>query len=186
MLNKVIRLSITAAILTWAVFQFIDGNIGNGISLVLLSGLVIFTFFRNERILISLWYMRKQDMAKAQKMLDGIKDPEASLTRGNRAYYYLLQGMIVSQTSVGKAETLVKKALNTGLNMDQDKAMAKLQLAGFAIAKGRKREATTLLTEVKKLDKRNVLAEQTKFMKQQLKKAHGAPGARSFQGGNRR
>lgn len=186
MLNKIIRLAITAAILTWSVFQFIDGEIGNGISLILLAGLVLFTYFRNERILISLWYMRKQNMEKAGKMLDSIKNPEASLTKGNRAYYYLLQGMILSQKSIGKAETLVKKALKTGLNMDQDIAMAKLQLAGFALSKGRKREATTLLTEVKKLDKRGVLAEQTKFMKQQLKKAHGAPGARGFQGGMRR
>lgn len=170
MLNKVIRLALTAAIFIWSIQQFAIGNIGNGIMLVFLSGVVLFTYFRNERILISLYHMRKQNIDKAQKALDGIKNPEHSLVKGNLAYYYLLQGMIQSQTGIGKAETLVKKALNTGLRMKSDRAMAKLQLAGIAIAKRRKREAMVLLSEVKKLDEKGLLAEQTRFMKQQMKK----------------
>ncbi len=54
--------------------------------------------------------------------------------------------------------------------MDHDKAMAKLQLAGIAMTKRRKREATLLLAEAKKLDKHNMMAEQVKLLKQQLKK----------------
>lgn len=170
MLNKSLRLGITGILVIIAVLQFIDGEIGNGIMLVLLAGIVLFTYYRNERILLALWFMRKQDMAKAEKALDGIKNPEASLVKGNLAYYYLLKGMIQSQTAIGKAETLVKKALKTGLRMKQDQAMAKLQLAGIAIAKRRKREAMVLLGEVKKLDTKGMLAEQTRFMKQQMKK----------------
>jgi PP-loop superfamily ATP-utilizing enzyme len=79
-------------------------------------------------------------------------------------------GMIESQRKVGKAETLLKKALNTGLRMNQDKALAKLNLAGIALTKRRKKEAQILLTEVKKLDTKNVLAEQTKYIKQQMKR----------------
>jgi hypothetical protein len=45
-----------------------------------------------------------------------------------------------------------------------------LSLAGIAMQKRRKREATTLLQEAKKLDKQNMLAEQIKMMSQQLKK----------------
>lgn len=78
--------------------------------------------------------------------------------------------MIESQRKVGKAETLLKRALNTGLRMDQDKALAKLNLAGIALTKRRKREAQILLTEVKKLDTKGVLAEQTKYIKQQMKR----------------
>ena len=170
MLNKIIRLSLTALLFAWSVYQFIEVNIGNGIMFLLLAGIVLFTYYRHERVLISLYFMRKQNLEKAGKMLNGIKNPEQSLVKGNLAYYYLLQGMIESQNGIGKAESLVKKALKTGLRMDQDKAMAKLQLAGIAIAKRRKREALFLLSEVKKLDKNNVLAEQTKYMKQQMKK----------------
>ena len=48
--------------------------------------------------------------------------------------------------------------------------MAKLQLAGIAMTKRRKREATTLMAEAKKLDKHGMLKEQMQMMKQQMKK----------------
>jgi len=170
MFSKIIRLSVTAAILVWSGFQYADGEIGNGIALLFPAALVLLTYFRNERILISLWHMRKSDVAKAEKMLGGIRNPGKSLIKSQLAYYYLLMGMIESQRKVGKAETLLKKALNTGLRMDQDKALAKLNLAGIALTKRRKKEAQILLTEVKRLDTKNVLAEQTKYIKQQMKR----------------
>ncbi len=170
MISKLIRLVLTAAFFAWSVWSFIDGEIGNGIALLFPMSLVLFTYFRNERILLSLWHMRKNDVAKAEKALLGLKNPEKSLITSQLAYYYLLMGMIESQRKVGKAETLLKKALNTGLRMDQDKAMAKLNLAGIAITKRRKKEAQFLLTEVKKLDSKGVLNEQVKYIKQQLKR----------------
>jgi len=170
MFSKIIRLGLTAAILAWSIYQFADEEIGNGIALLFPMGLVLFTYFRNERILLSLWHMRKNDVAKAEKALAGIRNPEKSLIKGQLAYYYLLMGMIESQRKVGKAETLLKRALNTGLRLDQDKALAKLNLAGIALTKRRKKEAQILLTEVKKLDKNGALAEQTKYIKQQMKR----------------
>jgi hypothetical protein len=170
MFSKIIRLGLTAAIFAWSIYQFADGEIGNGIALLFPMGLVLFTYFRNERILLSLWHMRKNDVAKAEKALAGIRNPEKSLIKGQLAYYYLLMGMIESQRKVGKAETLLKRALNTGLRLDQDKALAKLNLAGIALTKRRKKEAQILLTEVKKLDKNGALAEQTKYIKEQMKR----------------
>lgn len=170
MLNKALRIGLSSAVFLLSVWQFIDGEIGNGIMWLLLSGLILLTYFRNERILMSFWYLRKNNMDKAEAMIDKIKNPEKSLVRGQLAYFYFLKGMIESQRGIGKAESFLKKAISTGLRMDQDKAMAKLQLAGIAIAKRRKREATNLLAEVKKLDKRGVLDEQVKYIKQGLKK----------------
>jgi hypothetical protein len=43
-------------------------------------------------------------------------------------------------------------------------------LAGLAMTRRRKLEATNLINEVKKLDKQNMLADQVKMMKEQLKK----------------
>ena len=170
MFSKIIRLGLTAAIFAWSIYQFADREIGNGIALLFPMGLVLFTYFRNERILLTLWHMRKNDVAKAEKALASIRNPEKSLIKGQLAYYYLLMGMIESQRKVGKAETLLKRALNTGLRLDQDKALAKLNLAGIALTKRRKKEAQILLTEVKKLDKNGALAEQTKYIKQQMKR----------------
>lgn len=78
--------------------------------------------------------------------------------------------MIQSQNGIGKAESFLRKALKTGLRQKHDQAMAKLQLAGIALAKRRKREAQVLLTEVKKLDSRGMLGDQVKMLKQQMKR----------------
>lgn len=170
MWNKIIRLALTTLIFAWAIWQFVEGNIGNGIMLVLLSALVLLTYFRNENILIAFWHLRKNNMAKAEKSLNRIKNPEQSLVKGQLAYWYMLKGMIESQTGIGKAETYLRKALSTGLRMKTDQAMAKLQLAGIAIAKRRKREAMVLLSEVKKLDTRGMLNDQVKMIKAQMKR----------------
>ena len=72
--------------------------------------------------------------------------------------------------------------------MSADMAMTKLNLAGIAMAKNRKREAELLLVEAKKLDKHNMLDEQIKMMKQQMKKAGQQPRqqfGRSGRGGRR-
>jgi hypothetical protein len=165
-----VRIALTAIFFGLSVYQFAMVKIGNGIMFLLLAGLVLLTYFRNERILLSFWHFRKNNLAKAEKVLMGIKHPERDLIKGQAAYYYLLLGLIESQRGIGKAETLMKKALGMGLKQDHDKAMAKLSLAGFAVAKRRKKEAMILLTEVKKLDSKGLLDEQVKMIKQQMKR----------------
>lgn len=170
MFNKNIKLVIAALIIAYAVYQFIEGNIGNGIALILLSLIFIFLYFRNEIILLAFLRMRKQDMEGTKNWLAKIKNPAAALTTKQQGYYNYLHGIIFSQTNLTQAEKYFRKALKFGLTMDYDKAMAKLSLAGIAMQKRRKREATTLLAEAKKLDKQNMLADQIKMMKQQMKK----------------
>lgn len=174
MISKIIRLGLTVLLFAWAIYQFVKGNIGNGIFFVFLAGLPLLSYFRNERIIIALWHLRSNKLDKASKMLKSLKNPEGSLIRSQLAYYYLLTGMIESQSGIGKAEPILKKALATGLRLKQDQALAKLNLAGIALAKGRKNEATMLLTEVKRLDEKGVLDEQVKYIKQQMKRV-GSP-----------
>jgi len=110
---------------------------------------------------------------KNQQMiwLDKIKNPEAALVKKQQGYLNYLNGIMVSQTNMNEAEKYFKKAISLGLSMDHDLAMAKLNLAGIAFSKRRKQEAKVLLNEAEKLDKRNMLADQIKMMKQQMKKA---------------
>jgi len=170
MFNKNIKLVIAGLIIAYAVYQIIEGYIGNGIFLILLSLIFIFLYFRNEVILLAFLRMRKQDMVGTEKWLTKIKNPEAALTTKQQGYYNYLQGIIFSQKNLTTAEKYFKKALKLGLNMDYDVAMAKLSLAGISMQKRRKREATTLLQEAKKLDKNNMLTDQIKMMQQQMKK----------------
>ncbi|MFH6605099.1 DUF2892 domain-containing protein [Maribacter algicola] len=170
MFNKNIKLIIAGLIIFYAGYQIVEGNIGNGIALILLSLIFIFLYFRNEMILLAFLRMRKQDMEGTQKWLDKIKNPEAALVTKQQGYYNYLHGILHSQKNLTQAEKYFKKALKLGLTMDYDIAMAKLSLAGIAMQKRRKREATTLLNEAKKLDKNNMLTEQIKMMQQQMKK----------------
>lgn len=170
MFNKNIKLVIAGLIIVWSVFQFIEGNIMNGISLILLAGIFVLFYFKNEFILLAFWQLRKQNFAGASKWLTYIKNPHTALVQKQEGYYNFLQGIMVSQTNLTQAEKFFKKALTLGLSMDHDVAMAKLQLGGIAMSKRRKREATMLINEAKKLDKQGVLKDQIKMMKDQLKK----------------
>lgn len=170
MFNKYIKLIIAGLLVGYAGFQFVEGNIGNGIFLILISLVFIFLYFRNEIILLAFLRMRKQDLDGTQKWLEKIRHPDTALTQKQQGYYNYLYGIIYSQKNLTQAEKYFRKALKLGLNMDYDVAMAKLSLAGIAMQKRRKREATTLLQEAKKLDKNNMLTEQIKMMQQQMKR----------------
>lgn len=170
MFHKNIKIVLASLLIGYAVYQFIQGQIGNGIFLILLSLVFVFLYFRNEMILMAFLRMRKQDFEGTRKWLSRIKHPEAALTTKQQGYYNYLYGIMSSQTNLTEAEKFFKKALQLGLSMDYDVAMAKLSLAGIAMQKRRKREATLLLNEAKKLDKQNMLKDQIKMMQQQMKR----------------
>ncbi len=170
MFNKNIKLVLAVLSVAYAVYQFTENNIGNGILLILLAGIFVFLYFKNEIILLAFLRLRKQDFPGAKRWLDKIKNPEAALTTKQQGYYNYLHGLMVSQTNITQAEKYFKKAIKLGLSMNQDLAMAKLNLAGIAMTKRRKREAQLLLKEAQKLDKHNMLNDQIRMMKQQMKK----------------
>jgi tetratricopeptide (TPR) repeat protein len=170
MLNLIVKIVLGLASLGWAIYQFSLGEIGNGIFFTFLSAIFIFFIFRNETLLRAFWFIRKGDMTKANKILRGIKDPKYMM-KSQQAYYYYLLALSMSQDrGIFEAEKYFKKALNTGLRMKHDQAMAKLSLATAAMSRRRKKEATMLLNEAKKLDKNNLLADQIKMMKEQMKR----------------
>ncbi len=170
MFHRFIKLIIAALIIVWAFFQFFEGEIGNGIFLLLLSAIFILLYYKNEFILLAFLKLRKQDFVGAKKWLSYIKSPETALVRKQQGYFQYLHGLMLSQTNIIQAEKHFKKALEFGLSMDTDVAIAKLNLAGVAMTRRRKLEATNLLNEAKKLDKQGLLKDQIKMMKDQMKK----------------
>ncbi len=170
MFNKNIKLVLAGLALIWAIYEFSKGHIWNGILIVLLAGMFVFLYFKNEILLLSFLKLRKQDFVGGNKLLDRIKNPSAALVKKQEGYYNFLKGIMISQTNLTQAEKHFKKSLQLGLNMDHDKAMVNLQLAGIAMTKRRKREAVNLLNEAKKLDKHGMLKDQIKMVKEQMKK----------------
>ena len=171
MFHKNIKLVLAGLLIAFSIYLFsVGGNIGNGIFILLLSIIPIFLYFKNEFILLAFLKLRSQDFPGAQKWLTYIKNPEAALIKKQQGYFNYLHGLMVSQTNLNEAERYFKKAIALGLSMNQDLALAKLQLAGIAMTRRRKMEATSLLNQAKKLDKQNMLKDQIKMMKDQMKK----------------
>lgn len=170
MFPKFIKIVLALVTLAYGIYQFAESNIGNGIALVFLASVFVFLYFKNELILLSFLRLRKQDFEGTLRWLQRIKSPQTALTQKQQGYFHFLHGVIEAQKNLTKAERHFKKAILLGLNMKHDLAMAKLSLAGIVMQKRRKREATSLLNEAKKLDKQGMLTEQIKLMQQQLKK----------------
>lgn len=108
-------------------------------------------------------------MPEAAKSLSRITNYQLQLHKSQYGYYYYLTGLTLAQDSPKKTEPYMKKALEYGLNMKEDRAMANLNLAASAIASGRKQEGQRYLEDAKKLDTAGMLTDQIKMMKDQLK-----------------
>ena len=163
-----IRLIISFAFLGTAIALMFFSFWGWGILLIFLAILVFVTFFFNEKMLIAQYFLRKERMDKAEEWLNKIKNYESELLRAQHGYYNLLIGLIESRKAPMQSEKYFKRALSLGMAMDHNVALAKLSLAGIAMAKRNKREAEMYLQEAKKADKNKLLADQIKMMKTQM------------------
>jgi len=170
MFNKIFKLIISIISISYAIYQITLDNLGNGIALIFLGLIFILLYFKNEILIIAFLKMRNQNFEATESWLLKIKNPESSLVKKQVGYYNYLLGIINSQRNLTQAEKFFRKAISYGLNMNQDLAMAKLSLAGIMMQKRRKREATNLLNEAKKLDKHGVLVQQIKMMQTQMKR----------------
>ncbi|WP_027376719.1 hypothetical protein [Kaistella palustris] len=168
-MNKYIKFVIAAIMIAAGIYLMMNRNIGWGIVVVVLSAIPIFLFFKNEFILMSFWFLRKQNIEKAQSWLTKITNYESQLHKSQYGYFHYLQGLTLAQENPAKVEPLMKKALEFGLNMKHDRAMATLNIAAGAMQKGRRQEATKLLEEAKRLDTAGMMTDQIKMMKDQLK-----------------
>jgi tetratricopeptide (TPR) repeat protein len=165
---NIIRLIAALALLGGSIAVIIFGSWGWGILGIILALLVFVTFFFNEKMLLAQYYLRKENMEKAEAWLNKIANYERELISVQHGYYQLLLGLIESRKAPLQSEKYFKRALSLGLTMDHNVALAKLSLAGIAMAKRNKREATMYLQEAKKADKNKLLAEQIKMMQAQM------------------
>ena len=170
MFNKKIKILIAFFGLIYSIYQFYENYVGNGIFLILISLFFILIYFKNEIIFLAFLKLRKQDFQATERLLSKIYDPEKALVKKQQGYYNYLNGIIYSQKNLTQAEKYFKRAIQLGMSMNHDIAMAKMSLAGILMQKRRKREAQQLLTEAKKLDKHNMLNEQIKMIQQQMKR----------------
>ncbi|HEY8999775.1 MAG TPA: DUF2892 domain-containing protein [Mucilaginibacter sp.] len=167
-MSNLVRLIIACVVAGAGVTLCGFGFWGWGILVFLLGGLTLLTFFFNENMLIAQFYLRKDNTVKAEEWLNKITNYEKQLNKNQHGYYNLLIGLMESRKAPMKSEKYFKKALSLGMKMSHNIALAKLSLAGIAMAKRNKREAQMYLQEATKDDKNKLLADQIKMMKGQL------------------
>lgn len=170
-MTNLTRIIICTLLTIGLVALFWTGHWGWGILGIFIVILAWVTVFFNEKMLIAQWYLRKENMPKAEHWLLKIKNHEKELISAQHGYYHMLLGMVESQRAPLKSEKYFRKALSLGIHMGHNVALAKLSLAGIAMAKRNKREAERLLKEAKKADKNNLMDEQIKMMREQMKRA---------------
>ncbi len=151
------------------IYLMMNRNAGWGTVLVILSAIPVFLFFKNELILLAFWQLRKQNIPKTTFWLSKITNFESQLQKSQYGYFHYLQGLTLAQDNPAKVEPLMKKALEYGLNMKHDRAMATLNLAAGAMQRGRRQEAQKLLEEAKRLDSAGMMTDQIKMLKDQMK-----------------
>ncbi|MBE9665535.1 DUF2892 domain-containing protein [Mucilaginibacter boryungensis] len=167
-MSNIVRLIVACVIMGAAVAMAGFGMWGWGILVLFLGGVVLLSFFFNENMIIAQFYLRKENSVKAEEWLLKITDYEKQIHKGQWGYYNLLMGLIESRKTPMKSEKYFKKSLTLGMRMSHNTALAKLSLAGIAMAKRNKREAQMYLQEAAKDDKNKLLAEQIKMMKGQM------------------
>ncbi len=167
-MTNIFRLIIACVVMGAAVALCVFGFWWWGILVLFLGGFVLLSFFFNENMIIAQWFLRKEKTDKAEEWLLKITDYEKQLHKNQYGYYNLLIGLIESRKAPMKSEKYFKKALSLGMKMSHNIALAKLSLAGIAMAKRNKREAEMYLKEASKEDKNKLLTDQIKMMKAQM------------------
>jgi hypothetical protein len=167
-MSNIIRLIISCVFFGAAVALCVFGFWWWGILVLFLGGIILLTYFFNENMIIAQWFLRKEKADKAEEWLLKITNYEKQLNKSQHGYYNLLLGLIESRKAPLKSEKYFKKALQIGMKMSHNVALAKISLAGIAMAKRNKREAQMYLQEAAKDDKNKLLSDQIKMMKDQM------------------
>ncbi len=170
MIRKYVRLIIAGILFLGSILLFVQTIIGYGVLAVLVSGIFVLFHFKNEKNLIAFYFVRKNKFAKAEGILSKIKYPE-KLIKGQEAYFYYLSGLVDAQSNrTSKGEKNFKKALEIGLRVTTDQAVARLNLSGMCLSKRNKKLAKYHLQECKKLDKHKALTAQIREIEGMMKR----------------
>ena len=171
MIGFILRIFIALGAIGFNTYLFYAGSCGWGISMLLITALIILSFFRNPTMILALNQMRVGNTEKAYMYINRIKNPQY-LPRKQHAYVIFLQAIMGAQNlGPAQSEQKLRKALALGLRTPEDNAMARMHLAGVCAQSGRRKEAMSLLSEAKKLDKSGMMKDQIKTMQQQLQMA---------------
>jgi hypothetical protein len=112
MFHKNIKLIIAGLLVITGIWQFTENNIGNGFSLLLLTAIPIFLYFKNEFILLAFLKLRKQDFEGAKNGWYSLK-PRNCLSAQTTRVLQLPWNHAVTN-NINQSEKYFKKAIELG------------------------------------------------------------------------
>ena len=154
--TRILKAIVAAAAVAFNTYLFVLGRWGWGITLLLVTVILVLVVFRSTRMIMVFYQMRMQRMDKAKIWLNRI-NPEHLWAKQKGYYYFLLGSADIQTNSLSQSEKNFRTALQHGLRLDHDKAAAYLNLAVISANRRKKREAITLLNEAKKYDSKGYL-----------------------------
>jgi Flp pilus assembly protein TadD len=170
MVRKYVRLAIAVIVFLGSISLFVTDSVYYGLLVLMFSGLFVLTHFKNEKLLMAFYYLRKNNFEKAGSVLAKIKHPESMIKTQEAYFYFLTASAELQNHKNSQADKDFKKALNLGLRLDSDKAVAKLNLAGISLSRRNKKVAQHYLQEAKSLDRKKILTAQIRELDGMMKR----------------
>ncbi|NQX92749.1 MAG: DUF2892 domain-containing protein [Flavobacteriales bacterium] len=165
--TRIIKIALAAASLAYTVYLFITGHWGAGIGMIFVSAILVLINLRSMRLIVALFQIRKQNLDKAKQWVQRVNPDK--LWKNQKGYWYYLMGQLSMQENLNTSDKYLRKALNLGLNMNHDKAMAKMNLAVIAANRNKRREAISLINEAKRLDTKGMMKNEIKQVEKAIK-----------------
>lgn len=145
----------------------------------LLVGIVMLVgYFLFGTVMSSFMKIQEMDLAGAEKQLGLTFFPRLLIFMVRSQFYLAHSTIALQKKDFEKAESWTKKALETGFQSDNEKAIALLQLAGICAQRGQANLAQNHINEIKKLSiTEKMVKEQVQEFEKQLKMMAQAKGS---------
>src|SRR5688500_14022029 len=114
-MSNIVRLVIACIFFGAGVALCVFSFWGWGILAIFLGVGFLLTFLINENMLISQYFLRKENSDKAEEWLLKVNNYEKQLHKSQHGYYNLLIGLIESRKAPLKSEKYFKKSLTLGM-----------------------------------------------------------------------
>lgn len=136
---------------------------------IALTAYLAYVQFRLGPVVLGLRYLYRGNVAKCEREIAKVKAPE-KVPGKLQGYYYFCQGYIHHHHQrQAEAATAFTKALDKGLRMENDQAVAHVSIAHYEASQGKKAQANKHLKAAKELKHNEAVDRAIQQVEQQLR-----------------
>ncbi len=151
MYTPLLRIVIGLLAAVGSVFFFMNDRYNTALILLVSLALTITSYFRNGTVFLAFRQMKKFNIPKAKILLEKVYNPKW-LTKGQRSYYYFVDGFIAMQEKdMTRAYESLFKSLEIGLRTENDRAIATFNLASVEFERGHIAKCFELISKTRAL-----------------------------------